>query len=235
MATAKSKGKELPGFSVGVRENASVRMVKLARPICPNSQVEMMTTPEGRLVPRRDGGDPNRQNCQKEEGRWWERCEERGHNPYFTAKTWYESVEELDPETQVVTTKKRKHHGNPCEACGGSHLYPNVAQVAANTRINGGQGPRYKIERHGFKRLSDIGYEEVCQYRNCQKPLTVTSRMGQYCGKLHAALVAADVNEELLQQLTGRFETGPDEAKLVRRRQKQLIEAAEFAEVRPIK
>ena len=234
MATAsKSDLKKLPGFSVGVRENAAVRMITLAQPICPNSQVEMMTTPEGRVVPSRSN-NPGRQNCQKLGHGWWKECEARGHNPYFSERVWYEQYEDVDPETQEILAKRRKHSGNPCKACGQSHLYPNVAQVAANPRINGGQGPRFKVEHHGFKRLSEIGYEEVCEYRNCQKAIKVTSRVGNYCGRLHAALVGADIQEEFLHQIKDQFVGGPDAGKLQRRRQKQLIEASEFIQVRDI-
>ena len=232
MAT-KETLKGVPGFSVVVRENSAVRMVKLAQPICPHSKVEMTTTPEGRQVPKRDR-NPDRQNCQEMGHGWWKQCEAKGHNPYFTNRVWYEDVEEVDPETQEVKVKKRKHGGNPCPACGQNHLYPNVSQVAANLRINGGKGPEFKMERHGFKRLRDIGYNEVCQYRNCQYPIKVTSRVGQYCSKLHAALIGADLNEEFLHYTTGRFEGGPSENKLLRARAKQLIEASEFIQVQDV-
>lgn len=233
MVSSKQKGKKIPGFSVGVRENSAIRMVKLVRPICPNSQKDMTVTPEGRLVPKRGAAGPDRQNCQEMGKGWWEECEARGHNPYFSDRAFIETVEVEDPDTGELRTKRVKHSGENCTQCGQSHLHPNVVQVAANMRINSGQGPKFKIDNHGFKRLGAFGYDEVCQYRNCQRPITVSSRVGLYCGRQHAALVGADIQNIPLVQITGRFEAGL-EMEAAQRRSRGLIEAAQFIDIKDI-
>jgi len=229
---ANQKLKNIPGFSQGVRENAAIRMVKMVRPVCPNSQIEMQTTPEGKLIPKRSNS-PDRQNCQKMGFGWWKVCEEKGHNPYFTDRVWYEKIEEVDEAGEVTKTRNVRHHGNPCPACNQDHTFPNVVQVAAHIRVNAGQGARFKRDRHGFKRLGELGYAEVCQYRNCQKPITVTSRVGQYCSRQHAALIGADSQNIMLVQLTGRFEAGL-EAEAAQRRARGLIEASQFIDIKDI-
>ena len=166
--------KPLPGFSQGVRVNAAQRMVKLNRPICPNSKIEMEWDVRGRPVPKDTGLDT--QNCQKladEIGPGWIKvCEEKGHDPYFTTRTWYvpqdileDEVDEQGKPTGAVIKKGErliKHEDR----------FPNIAQVAVNIRINQGRGAIDKVEKHGFRLLRDAGYAEVCEFRNCQKPVS---------------------------------------------------------------
>ena len=234
--TKKEALQEIPGFSQGVRVNSAARMVKMIRPICPNSKQEMTTTPEGRIVPKRDQ-TPLRQNCQNERDEtgasivgWWDKCEALGHDPYYTTRVWYSKEPEYGPDPdnpdQIVLIKDKtvRHESK----------YPNVSQVAAHTRVNGGRGVQFKMERSGFKRLRDMGYKEVCQFRNCQKEIKFTSRVGQYCSQEHAVLVGADLQSVFLVQISGRFETG-SEMEAQQRRQRGLIEAGQFIDVRPIK
>jgi len=227
--TDKKNLKAIPGFSQGVRPNAAIRMVKLARPICPNSKIEMEVTPEGRIVPKREV-DPNRQNCQKLGVGWWEHCEEQGHDPYFTTRVWYSRSDkfELDEATgeQVKVGERTVRHETK---------YPNVAQVAAHIRVNSGRGARHAMERKGFKRLTDIGYAEVCQFRNCQKPVTVTSNIGFYCGQEHATLCAADAQSMLITQIPGKDLDLGHEQEIRQKRAKQLLEAAMFANIQSSK
>jgi len=65
----KKELQKLPGFSQGVRVNSSLRMLKMAAPICPNSKIEMERDRDGRLVPKEQG--PDRMNCQLGGGEWW--------------------------------------------------------------------------------------------------------------------------------------------------------------------
>jgi hypothetical protein len=232
VSTQKKELKVIPGFSQGVRENSAARTIKMARPICPNSKVEMERTPEGKMVPKQET-DPNRQNCQKAGIGWWEECEAKGHNPYFTTRIWYSKEDKFgpDPENPEQTIKlgeKTVRHETQ---------YPNIAQVAAHIRVNSGQGPRVKMKAAGFKRLSDIGYEEVCQFRNCQKPVRVTSNVGQYCSKNHAVLIAADIHG-LLQYQTPGF--GPDwdlgiEMQVEQKRRRWLTDSAQTADLQDVK
>ena len=224
----KKKLEKIPGFSQGIRENAAARMVKMAQPICPNSKLEMETTPEGRIIPKRTS-DPNRQNCQKLGVGWWIHCEEAGHDPYFSTRVWYSKEDKFETDEatgeQVKTGERTVRHATK---------YPNISQVAAHVRVNSGRGVEFKMRRHGFKRLKDIGYEEVCQFRNCQKPVTVRSNVGLYCGKQHAALIGADAQSMFLVQLTGRFEAG-SEMEIQQKRNRGLIEAASALDITEIK
>ena len=224
----KKELKKIPGFSQGVRVNAAGRMVKMAVPICPNSKMEFISTPEGRRIPKQET-DPHRQNCQKLGHGWWKYCEEQGHDPYFTTKVWYEKVPDYGPDPDnpgdTILLKERTVKRET--------KYPNISQVAAYTHVNGGRGVIFSMERKGFKRLREIGYEEVCQFRNCQKEIKFTSKVGQYCSQEHAALVAADAQSLFLLQYTGRFEAGA-EMEAQQKRARGLIEASQFANIRPI-
>ena len=220
--TEKKELKTIPGFSQGVRQNSAVRMMKLIAPVCPNSQVEWEDTPTGR---RKKSKGPDAQNCQLEGGQWWLRCEERGHNPYFQTVVWYTKHDVVNPETSLVTgTEKREHR----------LTRPNVVQVPISRRLHQGQGVRNSIANKGRKRLGDLGYAEVCQFRNCQKPVNPTCRSkayGDYCSPLHLRLIAADAQGEPLHQVEGDalYLAGEYAERIQQLREKQLREAGAFA------
>lgn len=195
---AKESLQDIPGFSQGVRVNSAQRMVKMNRPICPHSKIEMEWDDKGRPVPKEA---PSEQNCQTdEEGpEWWKRCEARGHDPYFRTRKWYTKQDrleeqELDGRTVLVKTGE---YMIPHEI-----REPNLAQVAQNLRINNGRGV-VDARAKGFRRLPEAGFKDVCQFRNCQKDITKagTSRVyGLYCSKEHLQLIAADQESILLTQ-----------------------------------
>lgn len=228
---------KVPGFSQGVRRNAAVRMIKMVQPICPNSKLDMIRTPEGRYIPNPEA-NPAKQNCQMDRDEngnarigWWDSCAERGHDPYVTTRVWYSKEDVFDPETNEKTGERTIRH---------TTARPNIVQVAAHLRVNSGKGPLVKQRASGFKRLSEAGYEEVCQFRNCQKPVTVTSAVGEYCGKDHAMLCAADWFGVVQDQTL----TNPAAARLIdegyesRARTKQRQSEAEalgVAEIRALK
>lgn len=190
-----AKLKVIPGFSIGVRENSAMRMMKLGRPICPNSKIEMELDRNGRLVPKERG--PDVQNCQMEGRGWWDLCKERGHNPYFRTMTWYTPEDIIEEDDQGRLIKKGE------QLIKHEVVAPNIAQVALALRINNGKGVQDAIEKKGYVRLNDIGYAEVCQFRNCQKPVGKggSSRIyGNYCGQRHLALIAADAESIMLTQ-----------------------------------
>lgn len=233
MPAAKEELKQIPGFSTGVRPNAAARMVKLAQPICPKSQPKQIRTPEGRMIP-----DPNQdftQSCQSERDAngdsvrgWWDKCEALGHDPYFTTRVWFSEEPVVNDEGEVERTKKVRHEDRR----------PNISQVSAGIRVNSGQrSVQYKMQRFGFKRLPEIGYAEVCQFRNCQNPVTVTSRFGKYCNVEHASLIAADQQGLILTQKgTGGVDWDLGEENAIGlKRARQLTEAQTFAGIRPIK
>ncbi len=228
----KKQLEKIPGFSQGVRRNAAARMIKMIRPICPNSKQDMIQTPEGKFIPNPQT-DPSKQNCQMDRDEngnsrigWWNDCAERGHDPYFTTRVWYaksDIYEEVDGE-QVKTGERTVRKETK---------YPNIAQVAAHQRVNSGKGPIVKMTASGFKRLKDFGFEEVCQFRNCQKPVTVTSTVGEYCGKEHAQLCAADYFGVIDYQVPDDPKFFEDIQSQVNRKSRQfLTEASEVAEVR---
>ena len=219
---AKKDLKDIPGFSQGVRANSAVRMVKLARPICPNSKTKMVKNEEGTWV--RANADV--QNCQLAGGKWWIDCEALGHDPYFTNRVWYEPqdiVEEDENGDQIVTGQKRVKHVN---------RYPNVAQVAQTIRINQGKGVQKKIDQHGFKRLAELGYNEVCQFRNCQKPVSKLGKgrpgFGDFCSREHLTLVAANEQSVMLHYPSQEL-NATEYGKVVQSRDRQLREMAAIA------
>lgn len=212
MAT-KEELKKIPGFSQGVRVNSAMRMIKLAAPVCPNSQ----------RVKQSDGTFKEiGQNCQLAGGRWWEACEALGHNPYFTTTTYYETVDIKDEEGFITGTKKK-----PVTV-----TRPNINQVPVARRMHSGRGAINSIERKGRKRLRDIGYEEVCQFRNCQRPIDPRCRsraFGDYCSTEHLSLVAADQQSIMLPQVGG-FE-GANLERVRQERAKELREAVASADL----
>ena len=221
MAKAKESLK-LPGFSQGVRVNAAARMVTMAQPICPNSKLKMVKDENGKWV----RSEEQLQNCQMAGGQWWKMCEALGHDPYFRTRVWYErqdKLEEQEDGSLLVTGELRIKHED-------KRL--NVCQVAAHIRVNSGQGVRFKMQNHGFRLLSDFGYEEVCQFRNCQQPVTEAGKgkqgYGEYCGVEHLTLAAADAESVMLHYPSSVL-NGEDIQKIQRARDKQLREVATIA------
>jgi hypothetical protein len=225
--TPKAESKQIPGFTMGVRQNSSVRMVKLASPICPYSKQEMERTPDGRYVAAKN--QSGIANCQLAGGRWWLACEEAGHDPYYSSRVWYTSKdiwEEDEDGNQLLTDTKQLRH---------EERRPNIIQCPVGLRYGGANDPVWKLrrsmEQKGRKRLSDIGYDEVCQYRNCQRPVNRryrSRRVGDYCSLEHLQLIAADQLEIKLVQMSGQFELGA-ETQIRQKREAQLREAAAFA------
>jgi hypothetical protein len=218
-----AKGKELqeiPGWSRGVRDNSAVRMLKMARPICPNSKIEMEKDTRGNYVPKDVG--PDRMNCQLQGGEWWKACEEAGHNPYYRTYTWTTTepvLEEDDKGRLVKVNDQYIYH---------TETLPNIAQVAISIRVNSGRGAENAIKKKGFKRLRDIGYFEVCQFRNCQNPVSPKAKsrkFGDFCSMNHLQLIAADAQGEMLHYPDSVI-NGPEHGRVVRQREKQLREAA---------
>jgi hypothetical protein len=225
MATEKKELKTIPGFSRGVRANAAVRMMKLGRPVCPNSKVEMERI-DGRYVPKPP--TPGRENCQLRGGHWWEACEELGHNPYFTTRTWYTEQDVITEKVDAEGNKTGIFVKTGTDLIPHSETIPNIAQVAIGVRYNSDQGVVNAINKKGFKRLGDIGFYEVCQFRNCQSPVSTKAKsrkFGHYCSVEHLQLICADQQGELLH-IPDVSLNGVEHGKIVRMREKQLREAS---------
>ena len=148
-----------------------------------------------------------------------EGCEALGHNPYFREVPVYRTVdiEEVgeDGEVYVVGTKRKKT----------TIRVVNATQVSPDIMHNSGMGLARKMRYRGYKRLKDLGFEEVCQYRGCQKPcLYRSTAYGDYCSLEHLNLVAARDAGEYLTLLDTQGLNAGYEAKSVQKRRKQLQE-----------
>lgn len=216
--------KVIPGSSIGVADTAAVRDVVLAQPICPHSRIPMIRTPDGRgFMP--DPSKPNVDNCQLKGGQWWIACEKLGHDPYFrTQKTEVpEPSYELDDKGRMIKTGEIVV------------LYedrrPNCTSVSPNIRHDSGTKVMRKIRDHGFKRLAEIGYDEVCQYFHCQNPVNpkyTATRIGSFCSYKHFALVAADEREEVLPHANGQTDVGAERRVQLEREEKLSRAAAPY-------
>jgi hypothetical protein len=208
---AAAEKKKIPGFSQGVRKNSAVRMVNLVAPVCPNSQRRRKS----------DGTfEEVGQNCQLSGHGWWVMCEKLGHDPYFSNHKTYETIDVTDEEGYVVGTKKRPV----------LNRRPNIVQVPVGVRYHSGQGAVNSIRNKGRKRLGDLGYEEVCQFRNCQKEVDkkhISKAFGSYCSREHLALVCADQKSIALTQVDGDVASllGGIESQARQNRQSQLRQA----------
>jgi len=189
--------KQLPKRQIGVREGANVRMILMAQPICPIDDLPFHNKLiNGEVVEVPNPKYTGELNCQNEFSGavgWWEICMSRNHDPYYTTKyirREEDVVEVQEDGTELVVESRMKKV---------RLKILNVARVAAYTRVSGGRGPLYARVLKGFRDLSDMGYEPVCEFRNCELPVTVDSRYGKFCGQRHARLIGADVEIVFLE------------------------------------
>src|SRR4051812_40786932 len=214
---SRAKPLKMPGFSQGVRRNAASRRLVMNAPICPHSQKRYTKDQFGNPTPVEDP----EQNCQLEGGTWWVSCEERGHDPYFATKVRY-TVEDIyttdDKGREIKTGEQRIAHRTK---------YPNTVSVPMNRRINQGRGVIDSMEKKGRRRMRDAGYEEVCQFRNCEKPVNPKYHsvpFGDYCSKDHFQLSAANERGVFLHQLNTGLAPGSEE-RLASETDQQLAQA----------
>lgn len=216
--------KTIPGYSQGVRVNSAMRMMKLNSPICPNSQKTYTKDAFGNRIEKERG--PDEQNCQLAGIGWWLDCEARGHDPYFRNHVWYttEDIYETDETGRdVLKGQQRIRHEDRAA---------NINQVPLARRMHNGQGVVTSMQKKGRRRLADAGYEECCQFRNCQKsvnPKFHSQAFGDYCSREHLELIASDAKGVLLPQLTGQLETGSEEK--IAQRRREMMRQAIYTEV----
>ncbi len=145
------------------------------------------------------------ENCQLSGGQWWIKCQERGHDPYFTHKTYYtkEDIYETDDQgRQIKVGEQRIAHED---------VYPNLNSVFVNTRINQGKGVQLSMEKKGRRRLREAGYAEVCQYRNCQNPVDQKFHSvpyGDYCSAEHMGAAVNNERSIIMPVPNGKFNAG---------------------------
>ena len=187
MATApKVQKQSLPNIAMGVREASNIRMKVMAAPRCPVSEDPNKSGYDGTL------------NCQHETNSsagWWNLCESRGHDPYHTVtkKTVKEDVEAEDGTGLVTGTRKRVLTTKKL----------NTVQVPIGTRFHSGRGETISRGLKGRKTLTEMGYNEKCEFRNCELDAKLKSKYGMYCGDRHARLVGADVEAIMLSAKAG--------------------------------
>ena len=181
-----TKKESLPQLQIGVREGGNIRMKKMARPICP-----VVDDPESPKYT----GEPNCQRMHNNYPGWWDYCANQGHEPYFTVKkkTVKEDVEAEDGSGLVTGERKRVLTTRKL----------NMVQVAIGTRFNSGHGERYSRDLKGRKTLSEFGYAEKCEFRNCELDAKLKSKYGMFCGDRHARLIGADVEGLMLSVKKG--------------------------------
>lgn len=184
----KKEKKFIPKAPMGDRaELHNLRMIKMVAPQCDPCQAEFRGDPD-------KGGFPTK--------RWWNDCP---HDPYFTV---------VPAKTEIVPVYKTDEDGRKLKVgeeevvVADEYKRLNLRQVAQSLRINAGRGPEKKRNGFGFKYVQELGYEPVCEYRNCESPSILTSAYGNYCSKLHARLIGLDVEAETVVLHGGEFGGG---------------------------
>jgi len=217
-ATSTKALKPYPYKGSGVNENAAVRMVKMVVPQCPcesdadAQRIEDAFERQGlkrrtRPIQKYRGID----NCQSGRFRygWWEDCEAKGHNPYWSS-TVTQREETVTDENGYVTGTRIKEVIK-------EHL--NVVQVPVSRRHDSGQAVPLARQR-GAKFLHELGFKNVCEMRNCENPARLRFKFGEFCSERHARLVQADNKKVML--IVG----GDEESQWQEKREEQLQELA---------
>jgi len=166
--------KEIPWEKTGLRMSAPSRTVKMIMPVCPESQSE-------------DGSSQS--GCETSVGgAWWVECEKRGHDPYHQAKP-------VSHRTPVV---REQEDGRQLIVGYDEEIElvrsPRVIQVPAGVRSNSGWWPDNKRFFHGYKFPHELGYKDMCEFRNCYDPnVRFKTKAGNYCNEEQAKMMAADL------------------------------------------
>lgn len=176
--------KKNPYRSMGVNENAALRMVKMVQPLCPIPAAGKREEFD-KLFPEYLG----QVSCQAGRYRrgWEKECEAAGHNPYYYTRRQV-VIEPVIGDDGMITGQKQRI----LETSG-----PNVNPVALDVGHDSGEAVIKAIAR-GFKYMTDLGYEEICQFRACESPVKVKTRFGNYCTERHARLIGARVLKKFL-------------------------------------
>lgn len=189
--------------TAAVSELSNIRMDKMVFPKCGPCQREFPVNPR----------------TNHPEKRWWVICEQRGHDPYW---------EEVPPVTQVQPVYETNElnetiiKGEKLVVVEPSRRRLNIRQVAQNPRINSGRGIDKARHGKGAKYPSELGFANVCNYRNCTKEIKYSyPSYGEFCSRRHAVLVAADKDAIILPE-----EHSPDVAAIKDVRSKKLRELA---------
>lgn len=184
-----TKKESLPQAQIGVSERGNIRMKKLAAPRCP-IQID-------KDKPNYTGDKFSEiMTCQQEMNNypgWWRVCENRGHDPYFTVTRKIVKEEITDDEGVITGTKKRVVETKKL----------NINQVPIGTRFASGRAETISKGLKGRKEVSEFGYKNLCEYRNCELDAKVKSKYGHFCSDRHARLIGADVEAVMLSAKQG--------------------------------
>jgi hypothetical protein len=172
--------KKYPYKGMGVSENAAVRVVWMVMPQCP--------VPINPDDPKFDIEVPNCQAGRFRPG-WWDECEKLGHRPYVTVIDKIIEEKQYDDDGYEVpgSTRSRRIRKERL----------NVTQVTHSIRHDSGHEVQNNLAR-GFKFLPDLGYENLCMMRSCERPAEIKTQYGIFCNERHARLIGADTENEFL-------------------------------------
>lgn len=186
VAPAKKNALEvIPWERVGVQLSNPARTIKMLQPICPET-INLET----------GSASPGCETKHKDFGAWWQKCEEKGHNPYI-------QVFEHPVRTPVVETTedgRRLIVGYKEEL--ELRESPRTIQVPLGPRFNSGQFLEEKRFFHGYKYPHEMGYADMCEFRNCFAPNPeINTRYGAFCREDEARMITADARHTVLEVL----------------------------------
>ncbi len=188
----KEKLKSLPNTQIGLKEVSTTRMKLVARPICPiDDRPTIQRVLDGQVMEVSNSNYTGEANCQTETRStpgWWDLCADRGHDPYYTNRTVMQRDPVYDADGYI-----EKYREKPVEI---KRL--NTSRVNLSTRHGGLVTWRKAVEVKGRKTLTEMGYVEKCEFRNCELDVKFNSKYGDFCGERHARLVGADVEGLML-------------------------------------
>ena len=191
---SKKPGKKPYPFSeTGASDNAPIRTIRLVKPECPVDPTPEIRQRDGsyKVNPRYTGEE----NCQFKyrlnmQGIWdVEQCESLGHDPWHTEFRRRLVDDVIDPETGEVTTQKTKIM---------VERRLNVVAVSLSERHTSGTELQLAKARGCLtfdefgERFPDEWYETPCEFRQCSRKVTMTTRYGDFCGERHARLCAGE-------------------------------------------
>ena len=185
--------KSLPNRSDGIKEMSNLRMKLMARPLCP-----VIDNPDSDKYT----GEPN---CQQSTGNapgWWRMCEEKDHDPYHSITRVIKKEPVLAEDGSGLITGYRERVVEQKRL--------NLVRIPLSTRFHSGQGERISRVLKGRKSLTELGYNEKCEFRNCEQDAEIKSKYGLFCNPRHARLVGADVETVFLNVSPNKRDTEQD-------------------------
>jgi len=211
-AAEEKKLKPYPFRDGGSKENAAVRMIRMAKPECPISTLPELKQPNGSY--KANPAFTGEENCQQafkldNYGHWAVlKCEKLGHDPYYRTVRKPRTEEVVDENGYITETKTRYI----------KERVLNVVGVSDNIRHTSGQEIDVELGR-GSRFIWEFGYKHPCEFRGCSQPWRVDTQYGRYCNERHARLIGADVKRKMLKVMSS-----PDSAVDVANDNEEILE-----------